>query len=163
MTFLAHKFPLKYILAPSEKFMGKRNELLVLLHSVFSGYLRNCDKALAKRDTKHHQTLLGDQTFYYLATLFDDVWSCLNSIKHSIKQHETFLLFSCLSGWFGQVYQTCLARAWRMRYRRFRHVEIVVVLWLIFCRSNVWRCLIQHVWTVWPWLKAEILEIFFVI
>lgn len=73
MTFLAHKFPLKYILAPSEKFMGKRNELLVLLHSVFSGYLRNRDKALAKRDIKHHQTLLGDQTFYYLATLFDDV------------------------------------------------------------------------------------------
>ena len=80
MTFLAHKFPLKYILAPSENFMEKRNkkknELLVLLHSVFSDYLRNCDKALAKReifDTKHHQTLLGDQTFYCLATLFDDV------------------------------------------------------------------------------------------
>lgn len=76
MTFLAHKFPLKYILAPSEKFMGKKNELLVLLHSVFSDYLRNCDKALPKReifDTKHHQTLLGDQTFYCLATLFDDV------------------------------------------------------------------------------------------
>ena len=34
--------------------------------------------------------------------VFGDVWSCLNSNKHSIKQHQTFLWFSCLFGnvWF---------------------------------------------------------------
>jgi len=55
--------------------MGKKKRPFVLLHSVFSDYLRDCDKALAKReifDTKH-QKLFGDRTFYCLATLFDDV------------------------------------------------------------------------------------------
>ena len=58
--------------------------------------------------------MFGDQTFYRLATLFDHVWRCLmmfdgvwsylNSIKHSIKQLQTFLLFSCFLGdvWFVQ-------------------------------------------------------------
>jgi len=45
--------------------MGKKKRPFVLLHSVFSDYLRDCDKALAKReifDTKH-QKLFGDRTF----------------------------------------------------------------------------------------------------
>ena len=62
----------------------------------------------------------------------DDVSSCLNSINHSIKQHQTFLLSSSFSS-FGQVHETCLACPCEMYYRRFRHVEIVVVYSGWFC------------------------------
>ena len=86
--------------------------------------------------------------------VFVDVWSCLNSIKHFFCSHVCLVMF----GLFGQVYQTCLARACKMHYCRFRQVEIVVVVWVILCNSlcsDVWRCLIKHVWTVWPGLQTS--------
>jgi len=33
---------------------------------------------------------------WWCLMMFDDVWLCLNSINHWIKQHQTFLLSSCL-------------------------------------------------------------------
>jgi len=51
-----------------------------------------------------------------------------------------------------------LACACKMHYCRFHQVEIVVVIWVILCKSlclDVWRCLIKHVWTVWPGLQTS--------
>lgn len=52
----------------------------------------------------------------------DRVWTPSNNIKHFFCSHVCLVMF----GSFGQVYQTCLARAGEMRYR---HVEMVVILW----------------------------------
>lgn len=77
MTFLARKFPLKYILAPSEKFMGKKKNNYWYYYTAYSQII--CATAIKpwpngkSLNIKHHQTLFGDQTFYCLATLFDDV------------------------------------------------------------------------------------------
>lgn len=80
MTFLAHKFPLKYILAPSENFMEKRNKKKTNYWYYYTAYSQIiCATAIKlwpnekSLTAKHHQTLLGDQTLYCLATLFDDV------------------------------------------------------------------------------------------
>ena len=49
-------------------------------------------------------------------------------------------------GSFGQVYQAYLARACEMRYRRFRHVEIVVVLWVILWPTTPCDRMFDDVW-----------------
>jgi len=77
--------------------------------------------------------------------MFDGVSSCLNSINHSIKQHQTFLLSSSFSS-FGQVHQTFLACACEMHYRRFRHVEIVVVFWVILRPTTPCVRMFDYVW-----------------
>ena len=101
--------------------------------------------------TKHHQTLFGDQTFYRLANLFDDVWSCLNSIKHSIKQHQTFVLFLCLfrDFWFvgpgvSNMFGSQIPPCWNC-YGTLGNFVAHNSL-----RSNFWWCLITKQVTLEP-------------
>ena len=89
-------------------------------------------KALAKREMFDDQTSSNILPFghdvWWCLMVFDDVWSCLNSIKHSIKQHQTFLFFSCSFGdvWFvwpgvsnifGSRMQDSLSHSLLHRYR----------------------------------------------
>ena len=125
-------------------------------------YLRHF-KALAKREMFDDQTssnivwwsniLQFGQLVWWCLMVFDDVWSCLNSIKHSIKQHQTFLLFSCLFGdvWFvwpgvSNMFGSQIPPCWNCCGTLGNFVAHNSLC------SDVWRCLIKHLWTVWPGL-----------
>ena len=89
--------------------------------------------------------MLGEPTFYRLATVFDDhstCWTMLEhvwcSIKHLIQHHPTFLLFSC---WMREILfvwpvsTTCYMRACALG------LQIQPLPWTPFARvSVVWKC-----------------------
>ena len=105
----------------------------------------------------------GHLVWRCLLMAFDAVWSSLNSIKHSIKQHQTFLLSSCLFGdvWFvlpgvsnmfGSRMRDALsqlASRWNCGGTLGNFVAYNSL------RSDVRRCLIKHVWTVWPGFQTS--------